>query len=186
LLRFSFRHFTDDHASRPNCVNFRLCRAFDRNRRLALTAQKLRNLPSSHCECQPCCHSKMLRVNRYVPLGLAERAQSRWSAAERAIPLRHTASHTIEKRFTRAVDWFALSHSVMICAPAAGRPAFRVGAWDRNGREHSEDGADDGNPQRQTRSLCRMLQRTAQSPAAQPYQNFVHEALGCDENADTT
>lgn len=31
----------------------------------------------------------------------------------------------------------------MICAPAEGRPAFRVGAWDRNGREHSEDGADD-------------------------------------------
>ena len=31
----------------------------------------------------------------------------------------------------------------MICAPAAARPAFRVGAWDRNGREHSEDGADD-------------------------------------------
>jgi hypothetical protein len=31
----------------------------------------------------------------------------------------------------------------MICVPAAGRPAFRVGAWDRNGREHREDGADD-------------------------------------------
>ena len=31
----------------------------------------------------------------------------------------------------------------MICAPAAARPAFRVGAWDRNGRERSEDGADD-------------------------------------------
>jgi hypothetical protein len=29
---------------------------FDGNRRLALTAQKLRNLPPSHCECQPCCH----------------------------------------------------------------------------------------------------------------------------------
>jgi hypothetical protein len=53
-----------------------------------------------------------------------------------------------------------------------------------NGTYH--DGADDGNPQRQTRSLCRMLQRTAQSPAALPYQNFVHEALGCDENAGTT
>ena len=35
----------------------------------------------------------------------AEGAQSRWSAAERAIALRHTASHTIEKRFTRAVEW---------------------------------------------------------------------------------
>jgi hypothetical protein len=32
---------------------------------------------------------------------------------------------------------------VMICAPAAGRPAFRVGARDRNGREHRENGADD-------------------------------------------
>jgi hypothetical protein len=31
----------------------------------------------------------------------------------------------------------------MICAPAAGRPAFRVGVWDRNGRKHREDGADD-------------------------------------------
>src|SRR4030095_13146103 len=41
---------------RWSCVNFRLRRAFDGNRRLALTAQKLRNLPPSHCECQPCCH----------------------------------------------------------------------------------------------------------------------------------
>ena len=31
----------------------------------------------------------------------------------------------------------------MICAPAAGRPAFRVGAWARNGRKRCEDGADD-------------------------------------------
>jgi hypothetical protein len=31
----------------------------------------------------------------------------------------------------------------MICAPAAGRPAFRVGAGDRSGQQHSEDGADD-------------------------------------------
>jgi hypothetical protein len=35
---------------------------------------------------------------------------------------------------------------VMICAPAAGRPAFRMGVWDRNGREHCEDGADDHIP----------------------------------------
>ena len=28
-LRFSFRHFADSHASRPNYVNFRLRRAFD-------------------------------------------------------------------------------------------------------------------------------------------------------------
>ena len=34
----------------------------------------------------------------------------------------------------------------MICAPAAGRPAFRVGVRDRNGRKHSEDGADDHIP----------------------------------------
>jgi hypothetical protein len=40
----------------PNYVNFRLRRAFDGNRRLALAAQKLRNLPPSHCECQPCFH----------------------------------------------------------------------------------------------------------------------------------
>ena len=40
-MRFSFRHFTDGHASHPNCVNFRLRRAFDGNRRLALTAHKL-------------------------------------------------------------------------------------------------------------------------------------------------
>src|SRR4030095_8122569 len=32
-----------------------LRRAFDGNRRLALTAQKLRNSPPSHCGCQPCC-----------------------------------------------------------------------------------------------------------------------------------
>ena len=34
FLRFSFHHFTDGHASHPNCVNFRLRRAFDNNRRL--------------------------------------------------------------------------------------------------------------------------------------------------------
>ncbi len=32
---------------------------------------------------------------------------------------------------------------VMICAPAAARPAFRMGNMGRNGRERSEDGADD-------------------------------------------
>ena len=42
----------------------------------------------------------------------------------------------------------------MICAPAAGRPAFRVGARDRNGREHSEDGADDHISEKQAQSLC--------------------------------
>ena len=31
----------------------------------------------------------------------------------------------------------------MICAPAEARPAFRVGVRARNGRERSEDGADD-------------------------------------------
>ena len=31
----------------------------------------------------------------------------------------------------------------MICAPATARPAFRVGSTGRNGRERSEDGADD-------------------------------------------
>jgi hypothetical protein len=42
----------------------------------------------------------------------------------------------------------------MICVPAAGRPAFRVGAWDRNGRKNSEDGADDHISDKQARSLC--------------------------------
>jgi hypothetical protein len=32
---------------------------------------------------------------------------------------------------------------VMICTPTAARLAFRVGVRDRNGRERSEDGADD-------------------------------------------
>ena len=32
---------------------------------------------------------------------------------------------------------------VMICAPAAVRPAFRAGVRVRNGRKHCEDGADD-------------------------------------------
>lgn len=31
----------------------------------------------------------------------------------------------------------------MICAPAEARPAFRLGVRERNGRECSEDGADD-------------------------------------------
>ena len=31
----------------------------------------------------------------------------------------------------------------MTCAPAEARPAFRLGVWERNGREYSEDGADD-------------------------------------------
>ena len=31
----------------------------------------------------------------------------------------------------------------MICAPAEARPAFRLGVRERNGRERSEDGADD-------------------------------------------
>ena len=44
--------------------------------------------------------------------------------------------------------------SVMICAPAEGCPAFRAGARDRNGRKHSEDGADDHISQKQARSLC--------------------------------
>ena len=35
-----------------------------------------------------------------------------------------------------------------------GRPAFRVGARDRNGREHSEDGADDHISDKPARSLC--------------------------------
>jgi hypothetical protein len=42
---------------------------------------------------------------------------------------------------------------VMICAPADGRPAFRVGAWDRNGRKHSEDGADDHVPKANSESV---------------------------------
>jgi len=32
---------------------------------------------------------------------------------------------------------------VMICAPAAARPAFRMGVWGRNDRKRREDGADD-------------------------------------------
>ena len=84
-------------------------------------------------------------MNRYVPVFLAERA----------IPLRRTASRTIEMRFTRVLwDKLALSHRVMICAPARGRAAFRVGAKDRNGREHSEDGADDHISDKPARSLC--------------------------------
>ena len=50
----------------------------------------------------------------------------------------------------------------MICAPAEGRPAFRVGAWDRNGREHSEDGADDHalNKRLANSRVCAERQRT--------------------------
>jgi hypothetical protein len=64
----------------------------------ALTAQKLRNL-----------RDLRLRVNQYVPVFLATRAQSRWSAAERAIPLLRAASRTIEERFTRGLDELAVS-----------------------------------------------------------------------------
>jgi hypothetical protein len=41
----------------------------------------------------------------------------------------------------------------MICAATAARPAFRVGVWDRNGRERSEDGADDHISGRGAKSL---------------------------------
>jgi hypothetical protein len=81
--------------------------------------------------------NEVISLNRYVSVFLAERA----------MPLRRAASPTIEMRFTRApVDELALSYPVMICAPAAGRPAFRVGSWDRNRRELSEDSADDHTP----------------------------------------
>jgi hypothetical protein len=55
----------------------------------------------------------------------------------------------------------------MICVPAAGRLAFRVGACDRNSREQREDGADDHNSEPQTGSLCRTLTRAAQSPGGE-------------------
>jgi hypothetical protein len=42
----------------------------------------------------------------------------------------------------------------MICAPAAGRPAFRVGVRDRSGRKHREDSADDHISKKKARSLC--------------------------------
>src|SRR5262245_7823464 len=43
---------------------------------------------------------------------------------------------------------------VMIWAPADGRPAFRVGAWDRDGREHNEDGVDDHNSPKNRLGVC--------------------------------
>ena len=43
----------------------------------------------------------------------------------------------------RRVDKRALSFSVMICAPAAGRPAFRVGSVGSERPRDCEDGADD-------------------------------------------
>src|ERR1700726_1322686 len=67
----------------------------------------------------------------------------------------------------------------MICAPAEGRPAFRVGAWDRNGREHSEDGADDHplkNPSKLA-SLCRAAANTV-SPRKAHQQDGIG-AFGC-------
>ena len=91
----------------------------------------------------------MLRLNRYVPVFLAERAQSRWSAAVRAIPLRHTASHTIEKRFTRAVDWVCVERfrdDPRTRRGASGFPRGEVrGGTAREGNEDGadEDGADD-------------------------------------------
>ena len=83
--------------------------------------------------------------------------------AERALKVEHSvASNTFTARseqyngdqiHARRVDKRALSFSVMICAPQAGRPAFRVGAWDRNGRKHCEDGADDHISERGAKSL---------------------------------
>jgi len=58
----------------------------------------------------------------------------------------------------------------MICASAEGRPAFRVGARDRNGREHSEDGADDHSSEKQARSLCGKTGQ-AQSPSGEALAN---------------
>ena len=55
----------------------------------------------------------------------------------------------------------------MICAPAAGRPAFRVGAWDRNGRKHSEDGADDHIADKTNSESVREKTGQAQSPSGE-------------------
>ena len=38
--------------------------------------------------------------------------------------------HNRDEIHADALDKLALSYAVMICAPAAGRPAFRVGVWD--------------------------------------------------------
>ena len=70
----------------------------------------------------------------------------------------------------------------MICAPAAARPAFRMGVRARNGRERSEDGADDHLSERQTRSLCGRSGWHS-LPAATPHQEA---ALAGSSGSDLT
>jgi hypothetical protein len=53
----------------------------------------------------------------------------------------------------------------MICAPAEARPAFRLGVRERNGRECSEDGADDHISEKgraKSLSFWREVQRNAE------------------------
>lgn len=67
----------------------------------------------------------------------------------------------------------------MICAPAAKRSSFRVGARARNARERREDGADDHLPERQTWSLCGKLGGTV-SPRRSRITGDILEAQAFD------
>src|SRR5260370_13596421 len=74
------------------------------------------------------------------------------------LPMLHTPAG-------RHLDQLAMSLSCDDLRTAAARPAFRVGVRGRNGRERSEDGADD-HPVPQTRSLCE--RRSTVSPRRSP------------------
>ena len=75
----------------------------------------------------------------------------------------------------------------MICAPAAERPAVRMGDMGRNSRERREDGADDHPHEPANReSVLGEPAAEAQSPAAQPHQDLSKAQALCSKAGSPT
>ena len=71
--------------------------------------------------------------------------------------------HDVSRCSARVVIDGAGESFVMICAPAEARPAFRLGVRERNGRERSEDGADDHISQKRESKVFEFLEGVARS-----------------------